>query len=171
LVISFKNTGHNYATIVSVAIDRVKSALPSDPIYDPANITPRSIAGGEELEIVSDVGDKPLTFTASEISSLHASKTLFKIIGFIRYTDQRALGGGVLQFCKVWDVKVPDGVSDCSERQYTHDYHFWFRDGLNIREIPLITIGPQSVTPITAPAQMPDPNYHIQKMEIRRSKK
>ena len=174
LVISFKNTGHNYATIDAVASDRVKSKLPDNPAYDPTHVAPKSIAGGEELEIVSDVGDKELTFTASEINSLNTSKTLFKVIGFIRYRDQKhpwILGGGVLQFCYVWDVKVADGFSVCSEQQYTHQYDFLLRDGLKIREMPMVTIGTQTVTPITAPLRFPDPNHPVQKIEIRRAKK
>jgi hypothetical protein len=81
------------------------------------------------------------------------------------------LGGGVLQFCYVWDVNVTAGFSVCSERQYTHQYDFWFRDGLNIREIPLITIGTQTVSSITPPLRIPDPNHQIQKIEIRPPKK
>jgi hypothetical protein len=173
LVISFKNTGHNYATIDAVSTDRVKSKLPDNPIYDPANFTPTRVPGGEEQQIVSDVGDRPLIFTQSEIDSLNASRTQFKVIGFMRYTDQRhswILGGGVLQFCYVWDFKVPDGFSVCSERRYTRQYDFRFRDGLRIREVPLITIGTQTTTPITLSPKIQDPNYPIQKIEIRPKK-
>jgi hypothetical protein len=101
VVISFKNTGHNYATIEAVAIDRVKCKLPEDPVYDPAYVAPASIAGGEEQELISDVGSQPLTFTQAEIDSLNASKTQFKIVGFIKYVDQHPwiLGRGVVQFC------------------------------------------------------------------------
>jgi hypothetical protein len=170
LVISFKNTGHNYAVIDSAATDRVKGKLPDKPIYDPANVVPKRIAGGEELQLISDVGDKVLTFTQSEINSLKAGNTQFKIVGFLKYIDQKhpwILGGGVLQFCYVWDVKVGDDFSACSERQYTNQYEFLFFDGLKVREFPLVTIGTQTVSPITMSPKVPDPKYSIPKIEIR----
>jgi hypothetical protein len=62
-------------------------------------------------------------------------------------------------------------VSVCSERKYTHRYQFWHSDGLNIREIPLITIGAQTVTPITVSPKVNDPSYPIKRVEIRPKKK
>jgi hypothetical protein len=176
IVISFKNTGKNYATIDAVATDRVKNKLPDNPIYEPARIPRTSIAGGEELQIISDLGDQPLILTQSQINSLSAPATPLKFIGFIKYTDQKhpwILGGGVVRFCYLWDPKVTsaDNFSACNEGQYTERYDYWLFDNrLKIREVPMITVGTQTLTPITASPKFPDPKYPIKKLEIRPKK-
>ncbi len=175
IVITVKNTGRNYATIAAdgIATDRVKNKLPDDPIYEPARVTPASIAGGEELQFVSDLGDHLLTFTQSEINSLNTNP--FRFIGFIKYTAQKyphLLGGGVVRFCYVWDpaLTTVDKFGTCSEKRYTERYEYRFSDGLRIREIPLLTVGTQTVTSTTVPLKLPDRRYPIQQIEIRPKK-
>lgn len=169
IVITVKNTGRNYATIAAdgMATDRVRNRLPDNPIYEPARVTPASIGGGEELQFLSDLGDHLLTFTQSEINSLNTN--LFKFIGFIKYTDQKypyLLGGGVVRFCYVWDptLTAVEKFGTCSEKQYTERYEYRFRDGLNIREIPLLTVGTQAVTSTTVPLRFPDRNIQSNKL-------
>jgi hypothetical protein len=172
IVITFKNTGKNYATIKAIATDGPKKKLPDSPIYEPAHVAPSSIAGGEELQIISDLGDQPLSFTQSQINS--HSITPFKIVGFIEYTDQKywILGGGVVQFCYVWDptLTTVDKFGACSEKQYRARCNGWLCHGVNVREIPLISVGVQTVTPITMSHRVPDPKYPIKQIEIRTKK-
>jgi hypothetical protein len=176
IVITVKNTGRNYAIIDAVATDRVKNKLHDSPTYEPARFTPSNIAGGGELQFVSDLGDQILSFTQAEVDSLNASTTTFKMIGFIKYTDQKhpwILGGGVVQFCYVWDPRLTtvDKFSACNEKQYTERCNGWFCPRLKIREIPMITVGTQTVSSTVVSPKYPDPNYPIQQIQTRRTKK
>jgi hypothetical protein len=173
LVITFKNTGKNYATIEAIATDRVKNRLHDSPSYDPAEITDYSAAGGEEFRVISNLGPQPLLFTQTQINSFNAPATPLKIIGFIKYTDQKywILGGGVVQFCYVWDptLTTDDKFGACSEKQYTARCNGWFCR-VNVRPIHMVSDGVQVLTPITMLHRIPDPKHPIQQITIRPKK-
>jgi hypothetical protein len=99
-VISVKNIGRNYGAIEGAAIDRV-SNLPAIPTYDANKIDEAQIDGGKELEIYSDLGDKPLFFTSKEISDISNGTVPFKVAGFVKYRDRYWLGKGIVGFCQI----------------------------------------------------------------------
>ena len=168
IALVLKNSGQDYATITGAATDRVSAQLPDQPIYDVARIAPARVPGGGELRLISDLGTQPLIFSQAEIDSLKAGTSALKFTGFIEYRDKYwFLGGSVVGFCYVWDPRDADtgNFSVCSEAKYTYSYNFWFLDGIQRRELPMMTVGPQTVSPTTAPLRIPDPRFPIKNIE------
>jgi len=165
LVLTVQNIGANYGTIEGAAIER-EDKLPTEPTYDPANIAPVQIDGGKDLQVISDLGDKPLIFTQPEIAGLSNGNTHIKITGFIEYSDRYWLGGGIVGFCFVWDSTIANFTA-CSEKNYTYHHRYLFSPGIHVREVPMITVGTQTVSPVTMPLQMPDPRFPIQTLRTR----
>ena len=63
-----------------------------------------------------------------------------------------------------WKISTGN-FSICSEAKYTYSYDFWFLDGIQRRELPMMTVGPQTVSPTTAPLRIPDPRFPIKNIE------
>jgi hypothetical protein len=169
IALKVKNTGHNYGTITAASLDRV-NVLPTEPTYDPAKIASDTISGGDEKRIISDLGDKPLAFTQQEINGLSNGHTYLKMAGFITYRDKYwLLGNSVVGFCYVWNpTDTSVGNFDvCSEGKYTYARTYWFSPGIRVRDVPIKTVGTQTMTPTTMPMQIPDPPFHIQTLELR----
>jgi hypothetical protein len=168
LAITIKNSGRHSATIEEVATDRADH-LPTEPQYEFAQITPVAIPPGGKLRLITDLGTKPLVLTQLELNSIKDERASFTIDGFIKYSDifNWILGNAVLGFCYVWDPKDTrvGNFSVCQERQYTYSYHYWFRDGIRHHEIPMVTIGIQTVSPTTAPLKVPDPRFPIKQVD------
>jgi hypothetical protein len=169
IVLTLKNSGGNYATIEGMATDR-KNQLPTEPKYELANITPVDIPAGEELRIISDFGPVPLVFTQQELT---AGETSLKVVGFVRYRSNLfnwfLFGNAVLGFCYVWDPHDTDigNFSVCREKQFSYRYNYRFSDGISIEEVPMLTVGAQTVSPTTAPLRFPDPRFPIKQLETR----
>jgi hypothetical protein len=155
-VVSIKNTGRNYGTIEAAAFDR-EDKLPMEPTYDPADIAPVQIESGKEQEVISDLGDKPLIFTPQEVSGLLKGSIPLKIAGFVEYSDRYWLGRRIVGFCDIWNASI-GSFTACSEKTYTYGYRYLFSAGIQVREIPMITLGRQTASPTTLPrSEFPDP--------------
>jgi hypothetical protein len=165
ITVRIKNIGRNFGSIEAAATDR-EDKLPAEPTYDPANIAPVQIEGGKELEIISDVGVKPLIFTPAEIAGLSNGNARLKIAGFVEYADRYWLGSGIVGFCYIWDHTVTN-FTVCSEKNYTYHRRYFVWNGIQIRDRPMLTVGPQTLTPTMPQMQAPDPRFPIQTLSTR----
>jgi hypothetical protein len=171
IAFTVKNTGRNYGTITAAALDHVDEQLPDKPTYDPAQIIGDRIVGADAKRIISDLSDKPLTFTQSEINGLANGHVKLKLIGYVSYDDEHwFLQSGIIGFCYVWNPTDTNtgNFNECSERNYTYYQTYWHSPSITVRDYPTLTVSTQTLTPTTPPMRIPDPKYHLNTLEIRR---